>query len=390
LFLNILLIFATVNDSEMKKTWMISIGLMAISAYVMADDGQFTVATLNVDGLPKTILNIPTNPDGPGTAGTYLVSKYLAQKGYDMIGVQEDFNYDEELRSSLESEYDYSAWQGDIDLSFDKVMKVLAGDRFDTDGLRLFWRKRHTLESEEAVVWNDSYGRFDHCWDAMVRKGFRYCEMTLSGGQRIVVYNMHMDASTDADEASGNDQGDMNARRSQWRQLCEFVTTHLDNRPVILMGDMNSLYPRDSIQALFIDPINASGRYFASDTWVEFERQGQYPAVGSGDRHVAYAAGEALDKIIYINPTDGPQLRLQSYQLMRDYTLEDGTPMGDHYPVTATFRYVSDTASGIGHVESEEERQQIWSLDGRRQSQLRKGMNIVRLKDGKVRKVISR
>ena len=360
-------------------------GLLPQTAIGQTADAEFSVLTLNVDGLPTYIGNIHVNSDGPG-GETRTVSNFLARKGYDIIGVQEDFNYDEELRSALETDYNCGDWQGEINLSPGTVLGVLFGNRFETDGLRLFWRKKHYLEREEAVSWYDSYGKFDHCWDAIIVKGFHRCEMTLSGGQRIVVYNMHMDASTDADEMSGNDQGDKEARWSQWRQLRDYVMENLDERPVVLMGDMNSLYPRDSIKALFIDPINATQQYHVSDTWVEACQQGIYPEVGSGDRYVAYENGEVLDKILYINPLKGPRLELKSYRLETDYTYEDGTPMGDHFPVSVTFS-IADDASGIRYLEASSSSQQVWTLDGRSQPKLRKGLNIVRLSDGTVRKV---
>ena len=383
--------FAIENCDMMKRILICLFVLSLCLPDAIAGEDVFTVASLNVDGLPTYIGNIHINPYGPG-GETVRVSQFLARKGYDFIGVQEDFNYDEELRSALEPEYSSGQWQGDIDLSFGKIWKVLFGDRFDTDGLRVFWRSQHVVEQEEAVAWYDSYGKFDHCWDAIVRKGFRRCEVTLSGGQRIVVYNMHMDAGTDADEASGNDQGDIDARRSQWMQLRDYVLPRLDERPVILMGDMNSLYPRDSIQALFIDPINSTGSYLVSDTWVEYELGGQYPAVGTGDRHVAYDNGEVLDKILYINPVGGLRLKLEAYRLETDYTYDDVTPMGDHFPVSATFSIVGDTSSGICSLESDsaDSASEVYALDGRRLSTLQQGLNIIRTKDGRVRKVIGK
>ena len=371
--------------------WLVMTGifeLLPLAAISQTADKEFSVATLNVDGLPTYIADIHINPDGPG-GETQRVGEFLARKGYDIIGVQEDFNYDEELRQSLELHYNYGDWQGDINLSFGKIMGVLfANERFETDGLRVFWRKNHQIEQENAVAWYDSYGKFDHCWDAIVVKGFRRCEMTLSCGQRIVVYNMHMDASTDADELEGNDWGDKEARWNQWRQLREYVMDYLDERPVILMGDMNSLYPRDSIKSIFIDPINATQQYYVSDTWVEACQQGIYPEMVSGDRYMAYDNGEVLDKILYINPLKGPRLELKSYQLETDYTYEDGTPMVDHFPVSVTFRIIDDT-SGICQFQLDTSSpQQIWSIDGRSQSKLRKGLNIVRSSDGSIRKVV--
>ena len=52
------------------------------------DSGErFTVATLNVDGLPQKILMVKVNTDGPGNAGTARIGKYLMKKGYDLIFV---------------------------------------------------------------------------------------------------------------------------------------------------------------------------------------------------------------------------------------------------------------------------------------------------------------
>ena len=353
------------------RIWILLVALLPelVCRTVLAATGDKTlsVATLNVDGLPTKILIIPSNPDGPGENGTKVVSQYLAQKGYDIIGVQEDFNYDSELRSSLEADYDCGLWQGDISLSGVNWLTIW-NTKFDTDGLRLFWRRQHQLEREEAVKWKDSYGKFDHCWDDMVTKGFHRCEMTLDNGLRLVIYNMHLDASTEDDERHGDDGGDKEARRRQWHQLRDSVMTRLDERPVIIMGDMNSLYPRDSIQAIFIDPINATGHHHVSDAWVEHDLGGNYPAFGENDRQVAYANGEVLDKILFINPSKGPRLRLESFQIERDYVWDNGTPMGDHFPVSARFSIVDDDDAGITETESPQTPQRIYTLDGRRLS----------------------
>ena len=38
---------------------------------------QFSIATLNVDGLPQKIWFVKVNADGPGDAGTARIGKYL-------------------------------------------------------------------------------------------------------------------------------------------------------------------------------------------------------------------------------------------------------------------------------------------------------------------------
>ena len=314
----------------------------------------FTVATLNVDGLPQTILGIPLNDDGPGKDGTERASQYLADKGYDIIGVQEDFYYHDELCTALDNGYDWGDWQGFKTGSLPWFH--LDSFRFDTDGLCEFWLLKHKCLSEDYVRWNDSYGRTDHCNDALCKKGFRIAQMKLANGRQIVIYNMHMDASEDADEISGADWHDKEARWNQWRQLRSFVQSRLDDRPVIVMGDMNSYYTRDSILSLFIRPIEATGRYVVRDCWVEYSRQGIYPAIGTPHLNpwtYDFQRGEMLDKILYICPVKGPRLELLDYRVEMDYIRDNGKPIGDHRPVVAKFRIVEKgDANGDGVVNS--------------------------------------
>ena len=366
--------------------------LLLITFVVMSLSGMkgqtFSVASLNVDGLPQKVLGISVNGDGPGVPGTLQVSRYLEQKGYDIIGVQEDFENDHELRTSLSSDYDCGEWQGSI---LDNIGWTSFWDlKVYTDGLRLFWRKEHTMADEEAVRWNDSYGKFDHASDDLAAKGFRRAEMTLDSGFRFVVYDMHMDASDDADELTGDDWPDKEARWSQWRQLRDDVLSRLDERPVVLLGDMNSYYTRDSILALFFQPIERTGRYTVHDAWVEHVRKGRYPAIG--DDHLSpgdygYVQGETLDKILYINPVKGDKLSLVEYSVGTDYTWEDGRPFGDHYPIMAIFRPESEEETAISPVGNQQD-VRYYDLNGREVKIPRRGMFIIRHADGRTEKVL--
>ena len=49
---------------------------------------RFSVATLNIDGLPKKILVVNSNPDGPGGPGTVRIGNYFMKRGYDMMFMQ--------------------------------------------------------------------------------------------------------------------------------------------------------------------------------------------------------------------------------------------------------------------------------------------------------------
>jgi hypothetical protein len=113
-------------------------------------------------------------------------------------------------------------------------------------------------------------------------------------------------------------------------------------------GDLNSYYERDSIYSQFITVIEQSGRAKASDAWVMLERGGKYPDMVEGPvtndpGSTTWALkGQTLDKIIYINPTDGPQLKPLSISVdSATYVRPDGkTPLGDHAPVSAKFRFL--------------------------------------------------
>ena len=74
----------------------------------------FSVATLNVDGLPQKILVVNVNADGPGAVGTARIGKYLMKKGYDIVCMQEDFNYHDVLIPWMEDDYANDTWSGDI------------------------------------------------------------------------------------------------------------------------------------------------------------------------------------------------------------------------------------------------------------------------------------
>ena len=53
--------------------------------------------------------------------------------------------------------------------------------------------------------------------------------------------------------------------------------------------------------------------------------------------------GETLDKILYINPRGGSQLIPLSVDIdQKDYVRDDGEMLGDHFPLSATFRLLTE------------------------------------------------
>lgn len=311
---------------------LLSLCLWGLSQTVSAEGETFTVCALNVDGLPKKILTIDVNPDGPGSEGTRLISSYLAGKNYDLIGLSEDFNYHSSLLSCLEN-YNSGTWRGAID--FGSIAPGLFDNQqLDTDGLGFLWKEGYTVGQERWVAWEHTHGKFADGFDENVKKGYRYYSVTLPGGSQIDVYVLHMDAETGAEDNS--------ARETQIVQLADEIISNKNGRPKLVIGDTNCRYTRDPLKTKFIDAINTQSLYSIKDVWVEYMRNGSYPTYG-GAALTNTSQGhnspnnEVVDKIFVLNPAYGIQLSLKEMRLDEDYVNEAGEMLGDHYPLVATF-----------------------------------------------------
>ena len=200
-----------------------------LTAFGQQTDEQFSIATLNVDGLPQKILVVNVNADGPGDAGTARIGKYLTKKGYDLVMLQEDFNYHNVLSVWLEDNYKMDEWTGAVGLDGPKIDFLhLQNHRFECDGLMGCWKNDLQVTAAVRTPWTHNFGKFSHANDELVTKGFRRYDATLRGGKRIVVYNMHMDATLDLDEAEGKGAPDdyypVFLGYSEWPSLIEDIT----------------------------------------------------------------------------------------------------------------------------------------------------------------------
>lgn len=315
--------------------WLLSavmlLSAMPLTAAAENTNGSFTAATLNVDGLPQKILGISINSDGPGSDGTKAISQAIAERGWDILGVSEDFNYNTELLSAL-TDYNNGTHGGSV-----------SGLYNDTDGLNLIWKKTISVSGEKMVSWNDNYssGIFGtgNGADTMIDKGYRYYAATVAEGVTVDIYIMHMDADSDAE--------DIAARESQLTQLAAAIKASDNKNPILVMGDTNCRYTRENLETLFIDVINADSRFTIQDAWIEKVRGGEYPVYGS-DAIVAvdkggtyeYPEAEIVDKVFYINNTDSDvTLTADSYTVDTTFVDDSGTALADHWPVVVEFSY---------------------------------------------------
>ena len=311
---------------------LLALCLWGLSQTISAEGETFTVCALNVDGLPKKILTVDVNPDGPGSEGTRLISSYLAGKNYDLIGLSEDFNYHSSLLSALQN-YSAGTWRGAID--FGSIAPGLFDNQqLDTDGLGFLWKEGYSVELERWVAWEHTHGKFADGFDENVKKGYRYYSVVLPMGARIDVYVLHMDAETGAEDNA--------ARETQIVQLADEIISNKNGRPKLVIGDTNCRYTRDPLKSKFIDAINSRSIYTIKDVWVEYMRRGNYPAYLSNaltDTSGGHNSpnNEVVDKIFVLNPAYGIQLSLKDMRLEEDYVNEAGEMLGDHYPLVATF-----------------------------------------------------
>lgn len=338
----------------MKKT-LLTIIITAFSILVNAE--TFTVASLNVDGLPKSITvagaKINLNPDAKEAAGATAIGQKLKTKGWDILAVSEDFNFHSQLwnaawNNGVEENgvfsYDATKHRGKVEATVSAITRIMSNTSpvFDTDGLCLFYRHTRVTPSQESWThWNEHNGYTSDGADGLIDKGYRYYCCTLKTGEEIDVYILHMDAETS--------EKDNAARESQIKQLAATILASNNGRPIIVMGDTNCRYTRDKLKTHFIDAISADPRFTVKDPFIQFTLGGVYPSVGAdaimdqGSVEANQAAhghsyGEIVDKIFYINNnTSTKRITAKNYKMDYEFINEQGEPLADHWPIVVDF-----------------------------------------------------
>ena len=192
--------------------------------------GTFNVLSLNVAGLPGIISS--SDP----AANTIKMSPLL--NNYDIVSVQEDFAYDNQLRTYLTFPYQ-TAHSGNVPFG---------------DGMNIF--SRFPIYQSTRYKWNDAYGFITNGADQMTPKGILYTTIEIEEGFFVDVYDIHTDADCD--------EGSLAARRSNMEQLAELILARSAGRAVIVIGDTNSRYTRegDNFETAVLDPCGLT------DAWI--------------------------------------------------------------------------------------------------------------------------
>ena len=317
--------------SRVKGTLLLLVALFAtigIHAQTPFVTKTFKACALNVDGLPSTF-----NSDGPGATGTTQIGNYIAGSNIDIVGISEDFNYHSELSAAVSGTYNMGSWRGGIDIGFTTIFNP----HFNTDGLMFLMKKSAgSFSNESYVKWNESLGDLTHGANENIEKGFRFYTVNLGDNVKIDVYILHMNTAENAEQIAVQDR--------QLTQLANAILANGDGRPKLIIGDTNCRYTRNKVAENLIKPLSES--YDIKDCWVEECLGGTAPEYGTADLVISdktnaseYQTKEIVDKIIYLVPK-GCTLQLACTGLefeVDGYKKTDGTLLGDHVPVIATF-----------------------------------------------------
>ncbi|MFD7276508.1 jacalin-like lectin [Streptomyces sp. NPDC059862] len=264
-----------------------------------ATTGTFDVLTYNIAGLPLGL------GDSDPETNTPLIGQRLG--AYDIVNVQEDFNYHASLYANDTHPY----------------RTATSGGAGFGDGLNTL--SDHSFEDFQRVDWNDCTNA-----DCLTPKGFTLARVRLAEGVFVDLYNVHTNADvTDAALA---------ARRANIEQLSDFIQANSAGNAVIVMGDTNTRYTRtgDNIRTL----VSENG---LKDPWVDLVKGGTPPAQGS-DALVCDAAAptndcEVVDKVLY-RGSDLVSLDATRYHNeWASFLRSDGEHLSDHFPHTVGFSY---------------------------------------------------
>ncbi|KAF9495812.1 endonuclease/exonuclease/phosphatase [Pleurotus eryngii] len=275
--------------------------------------GSFSVLSYNVAGLPE-----PLSSGSPST-NTPLISPLLGQ--FDIVQVQEDFNYHAALYASDNHSF-----------------------RTSTSGPALFGSGLNTLSNFpfvdlQRIKWKDC---FINEADCLTPKGFTFMRVKVADGAWVDIYNLHADA--------GSQTGDINARKSNLAQLAAFAQTWSVNMPIVIYGDTNSRYTRDN-EALhsLLDGLNVQ------DVWIQVVRNGVEPLPGSPANACpsTFPSGTPQSQMIACETVDKMFIRSSAAVTLTSITITNendafldsaGGPLSDHFPLSSVINWQLSSA----------------------------------------------
>ncbi|KAK5661337.1 hypothetical protein OQA88_11232 [Cercophora sp. LCS_1] len=305
----------------MKLTPLLATSL-SLSTTVLA--GTLTALTINVAGLPA-LLN-PNDVPGSKETNAKTIGSKFAQYGYDIIHMQEDFNYHAKIYETDNHPY-RTATSGGVPF-----------------GSGLNTVSKHAWVDFRRIKWNMCSDASSS--DCLTPKGFTFMRVLIgsnTSGDRSVetfvdCYNLHTDA--------GVEPADITARQANVNQVAAYISTWSQGNAVLVFGDLNSRYSRTGDTAIrdLLASQNKNGPGL-KDAWVEVERGGAVPTAEtlcSNPSTTDYC--ETVDKVFY---RSSPLVTLEADDfgyVSKLFLQPDGNILSDHNPVLVNFTWTAGTS----------------------------------------------
>ena len=296
---------------------------------VFVPDPTFTCVTYNVDGLPR----YDSTVHGQKKQHAKTISSKIAASGWDIIGFQENYEYNVELTQSMKN-YQLGNFRGTI---------VSPAFTTYTDGIGFATLSSTSSHQDERYIsYNETYGDYYDGVNTCIARGFRYYMVTLKDGVAIDVYVSQMNVG-DTDQHRA-------ARAFNYKQLAEYINDNRSRRPIVILGDFAGLYTSDDFENYFWSVLDADLYANLSDPWADTQWDGYYPYYGepayvpsdlydpvlnADDYELGDQDGEVSDKILYINDPQS-DVRIWAKNYKRDMSF---IGLADRVPVVVEFGY---------------------------------------------------
>ncbi|GFF73519.1 hypothetical protein CNMCM6936_002954 [Aspergillus lentulus] len=273
-----------------------------------ATAGEFNILSFNVAGLPP-ILNGNEVP-GDKTDNSRQIGKKFAEYGYDVIHVQEDFNYHAYIYETDNHPYRTPTSGG---AAIGSGLNTLSNFQF-SNFVRTKWG---TCSNAEGA-------------DCLTPKGFTSMRVRVDEGVYVDFYNLHTDA--------GSKDDDIKARSANLQQLSDYIKFNSVGNAVLVFGDTNARYTRTGDNIRVFQTQNGM-----VNPWVELILKGAEPAEGSDalicENPSTTNNCETVDKIFY-RGSRAVDLKAIFWNYESNKFLSDnGTILSDHNPITTNFAW---------------------------------------------------
>ena len=253
-------------------------------------EGELTALTYNVHGLPPPI----TMDDTPGR----MVQIAPLLNGFDLVGLQEDFDDQNHETLASVSEHPHKLRFGDP-----------LEDRFYGSGLAIF--AEFQIVDHLHHYYSVCHGRFDSASDCLASKGFQVARIRLGPGAEVDVYNSHL-------EAGGSTEDDA-ARATHVNELLEAMSTYSAGKAIIFLADTN-LHESDPNDGPTLSRLIAEAQLSDACDAVMCPEPGR------------------IDRVMY-RSSGAVTLTATSWRVEPMFFDAEGVPLSDHDAISATIEW---------------------------------------------------